>query len=238
MKTLDLDAAQKPVSNVPHGKKPLRNAPHEKITSERLPSLTPLLMGGLALVFVASAVAWIIVRSLPEEIRFNLNEMEAVVGEAFPTSARYLRLLDATASNPRVGLAEGNDRIGMRFDLSLAPTEHEARWGGGDQSGRLELSTQIDVTAGIRYAPETGEVYLQDLAIERMDVGGTPPEFQNDAPRFVAGLIESAVKTRPVYTLRATDTKMSPARLRLKSLSVEDGEVVIALGISSKATPR
>lgn len=229
MKILDLDAELKTGQSAPKSKKKVPKLPDEKLPPEPPRSRTPLLLGGLALFLVVGAVAWIIVRNWPERIRFGLDAVGAVVEEEFPATGRYLSLVDATVSNPRVGTAATSDRIGMIFDLSLAPAENGAKWSGEEKTGRLELSTRIEVTAGLRYEPPTRRVYLDDPVIERMDLSGTPPDFQNRAHPFITKVIESALNTRPVYTVKVTDIKARPDPLRMKSFAVENGEVVIVL---------
>lgn len=231
MKILDLDAELKKGPSAPQGKKKRPKAPDEKVSPKAPPSRTPFLLGGLALVLVAGAVAWILFRNWPEKIRIGLDQVKAAVDEEFPTTGQYQSLLEATLSKPRVGWIAGSDRLRIIFDLTLAPTENKPKWGKGEQAGNVNLSTQIDVTAGIRYAPGTRGVYLEDPLIERMDVSGTPPEFQEHAVQFIGEVIESALEARPVYTLRGTDVRRPPERLRLKSYAVEDGEIVIVLGL-------
>ena len=81
----------------------------------------------------------------------------------------YLLIFDVTYSNPKVHLIEGSDRIQFSLSTELTfPLGSERKTVNGDSQ----------VTAGLRYDPDSYEFRLADPEIDKMDIQGIPPVLQ------------------------------------------------------------
>jgi len=174
----------------------------------------------IALVAVGAGAAWYF-HGREYVVRLDQAALDARLRERFPFSESLL-ILRADFTNPRVQLTDGSSRVAMGFDVALNVTvEREPRTLGG----------KVDVDAGIRYEPADGTFHLDDPVVQRLDVDGVPERYREVAKRLVTKAFREFVETRPVHTLHAFDVKQATARLLLKSVVVEHGELVITLGI-------
>ena len=157
------------------------------------------------------------------EIRLSQDEILEKLSDKLPFSKRYLLIFEITLSNPRVTLTEGSDRVGIGLDAGL----------NIDFSGSpISLGGAVDVTSGVRYQSESGRFYLTDPVVDRVTIEGIPERFTNRVNGVLSTALAEYYETHPIYTLRPTDVKTAAARLILQDVTVEDGELVIKLGIN------
>lgn len=152
------------------------------------------------------------------DLTLTAAQLQAKIDPKFPIEKRYLVLVVLRLTDPVVKLKEGSDRIGIAVKAMVSFEKSSCQ-------GTAELS------GGIHYDPATGQFSIVDARVERLDVDQLPPKY-HAAALTVAGLAAKEYLDRyPVYTLQATDTKTSAAKLLLKSVRVENGSLVIRLGV-------
>ena len=139
-----------------------------------------------------------------------------------PFTNTYLLIFKITLDNPRVTLPESSSRVEAGLDVSL-----NIRIGDEPKS----LGGSIDASGTPAYVPEEGAFYLTDPVIEDLAVQGVPDEHAAKVNDVLTKALAAYYAERPIYTLKETDIKQSIARLVLKRVIVENGELVITLGI-------
>ena len=130
--------------------------------------------------------------------------------------------LPQTLSEPDVALAEGADRIAFGLKASV-----DIKVGGKN----LSLRGTGRVNAGLRYEPDDHSFYLIEPLIESLNKKGVPVLFVDKVNGTAAKLLNERIDNHPIYTLRRDDLKQSAARLVLEDVTVEDGRLVITLGL-------
>jgi len=154
--------------------------------------------------------------------RFPESEFQARLDERLPLTRRYFLLFEVTLDNPRVKLVDGEDRVRAGLDIRL-----NIHLGGQARP----LSGSVDVSSGLRYASDTGSLYLTDPVIERFAVEGIPAQYAERANAVVAKAIADYFAVHPIYTLRTTDARQAAVGLVLKDVVVKVRELVVTLGI-------
>lgn len=168
----------------------------------------------LAAYFYFSGREYVIV--IPEAtIQEKLNEK-------LPLSKTYLIVFNVTLDNPRVDLSEGTDRINAGLDivLNIKINNHEKPLGG-----------TLDASGALKYVPEEGAFYLAEPVVENLSIQGLPGQYTARASKAAEIALANFYSTRPIYTLKATDTKQAAAKLLLRSLEIQEDKVVAILGI-------
>jgi hypothetical protein len=176
----------------------------------------------VVVVLVAAVSLYFVLRGDEYELRLTQQEIQDRFDEKFPFSKRHLLLFEVTYSNPKVILTEGSDRIRFSTDAELSNFA---------TSGGQRLSGSCEVVAGLRYDAEQHAFFLIDPEIEKLDIAGLPVELTPKVQQAMVATAEEVLTRRPVYTLRPTDLKKAAARAVLKSVKVENGVLVIALGL-------
>lgn len=144
------------------------------------------------------------------------------MAEKLPLTNSYFFIFRVTFDNPRVELTDGSERINAGLDviLNIKLSAEETPLGGS-----------IDVSGGIRYAPEEGQFYLTDPVIEDLSIQGIPDKYLTKATTVLEKALADYYADHPIYKLKSGDAKQVAARLVLKNVVIENEELVVTLGI-------
>jgi hypothetical protein len=93
------------------------------------------------------------------------------------------------------------------------------------------LGGTVDVSGGIRYLAEKGQLFLTDPVVEGLAVQGIPQHHTDRANMALTKALAEFYEKHPIYTLHAADAKQAAARMILKDVAVENSELVVTLGI-------
>ncbi len=154
--------------------------------------------------------------------RFTEDQLQEKLAKKLPFTKTYLLILVVTLDNPRVTLREGSSRVqaGLDVFLNIQIGEEPKPFGGS-----------IDASGVPAYVPEEGAFYLTDPVIENLAVQGIPAKYAARVNSILTKAVARYYAERPIYTLKNTNIKQSAARLVLKGVIVENGELVITLGL-------
>jgi len=174
------------------------------------------------LLVAAVAAALFFLRGRDFVVYVTEDQIQVQLAEVFPLERQYLVVLTVRLSDPEVDLVEGSDR--MHFSTAVtASVQPLGRQGRG--TGRI--------SGGIRYDPNTHEIFLQDSRIEDLSVEGVPEQYR-DRVREVAQLAVSDRLDRfPLYTLSPEILERLPGPIALRDVRVEDGRLRLAFGLGS-----
>ena len=155
------------------------------------------------------------------EIRLSEDELLNAVSRKLPFERTYLHVFDITLDRPRISLVDGSPRIKVGLDASV-----EAKLGG-----KPPLAGSADASGAIRYNADQGAFFIVDPEIETLAIDGLPSAYADRADMALTKALKLFFETRPIYTLRESDTKQAAARMVLKNIAVDKGELVLTLGL-------
>lgn len=174
-----------------------------------------LLVLGLGTAFVA-------LRGHRFTVALTESQIQQRLDAIFPIDKSYLVIFDLTLSNPQVTLEDGADRLSFGLDTTL----------NLNLSGRKRtLTGSGTITAGLRYDPRQHAFFLDDPEIERLEILGIPIKYVDKVNQLARKLAAERIRGRPIYTLKPHEIKQAVARTVLKDVVVEDGKLVITLGL-------
>lgn len=156
------------------------------------------------------------------QFRFSEAQLTERLTKRLPIKKTYLFIFEVGLDNPRLSLVDGTDRIEAGLDVEL-----NVKLG----SESLPLGGTLDASGGVRYEPSEGEIYLTDPVVEHLQIQGIPAEYTDRVNTVLASALSDYYREHPIYHLRATDAKQLVAKLVLKSVSIQNEELVITLGI-------
>ena len=154
----------------------------------------------------------------PKELVFTHDELQKRVEKEFPLK-RKKSLLKVEFSDPAVLLEEGSSRIGIRLSIRCS------------LAGLTSFSGVMEADGQIEYRPETGRFAIANGRLTNVDLNDVPKKYEETIEAVAAAVATTHLSTFTVYELKQDDFKQSLARLILKSVSVEDGAVVVVVGL-------
>ncbi len=173
------------------------------------------------------------------EIRITEQELQQQVASAFPQEKRVIlhdqTILVLTVSHPQIALPDGGDRIHMRIDTGwhFPDIRLGARWPvlrPGFTTGYLMMSGRL------KYVPEAGDFYLQDLEIHDSHLPGLPAKYEPEARNMLQIVAAAYVGNMPIYSLKEKGFTAELGRRVLRSVDIKNRELVVVLGFLSQAS--
>jgi hypothetical protein len=188
--------------------------------------MTPRRAVILTLLLIAAAIGGVYYYFYSREYvyRFTEAQLQQALSERLPFTKTYLLIFQVTLDHPRVTLVNRSDRVRAGLDITL-----NVRM--GDQP--LPLSGSVDVSGGVRYDPNAGQLFLTQPKVEHLELQGVPEQYASLAAAALSRALDTYYAEHAIYTLNASGAKELAARLVLKSVTVEGQQLVVTLGIGS-----
>lgn len=142
-------------------------------------------------------------------------ELQARIAPRFPTHHCKLVVACVDLSNPAVVLKEGSDRLGFTADVSVALALKE-------RTGRVGFSGRP------RYAAQEGQLFLDDLQIDTLELAGLPAEYAELVKLRGPAAAKGALQSHPLYTLDTSTAKGALAKRTVKDVKVVDGKLRVS----------
>jgi hypothetical protein len=180
---------------------------------------------GIALIIALAIAAVVVYYHFSGQtlvLRFTRTQLQEKLNNRLPLTKTYLLVFQVTFDKPRVTLTNGSRRVAVGLDIIL-----DIRLGGQTKP----LGGALDVSGAIRYAAEKGEFFLDQPVIERLAVQGIPDKYTEKVNAVLTKALSEYYAQHPIHSLKTTDTKQAIARLVLKDVIVENGELVVTIGI-------
>ena len=174
----------------------------------------------LALLALVGAGAIWYLAAKTYEIRISQAQLEQKLAERLPLTQRY-PLVSVTLAQPRVHLNEDSERVDFGLNMTV----------NTNTSGSQLLGAQIDVSASLRYDAERGAIFLDQPVMGKLVVQGLDERRTAMAQVALEAAMASFLAQQPVYTLNASDTRQRVARMAVRDIKVENGVVVLILGL-------
>lgn len=153
-------------------------------------------------------------------IALTQEDLQLAAERQFPRT--FQQLVPITLQNPYLRLHKGSDQIGIELDVSAEIAPHNrfiSRW---------------LLIGQITYNREQGEFYLYQPDIRSLDAGAIFEAL--NAPGIMRGLVIEELlgglaASTPLFRLQTSNPRHTIIRRWLRSVHVEDGKLLIKLGI-------
>ncbi|MDN4573025.1 DUF1439 domain-containing protein [Pandoraea cepalis] len=144
------------------------------------------------------------------EYTMTRQDIEAAVGKRFPTTLNYGQLLSVELTHPKIGFNPQANRVITQIDAQLQNVLLQ----GQPLAGVLSLSSAL------KYDPVTRAVLLDNPNVERVDVNGMPPAYDQQLTAIGGSLAQQVLNQYPIYTFK-------PEQLRYGGRDVEPGAITV-----------
>ncbi|MFG6487252.1 DUF1439 domain-containing protein [Roseateles sp. BYS78W] len=181
----------------------------------RLPYLVAVLLAAAALSYCTLAS-----RIADGHLDIDQAELQARIAPRFPVHHCKIVIACLDLSNPAVTLQEGDDHLGFTADVKVT-------LGTRERTGRIGLAGRP------RYAPNEGQLFIEDLQITTLELAGFPEEYAEFVKTRAVVAARQALQSHPVYTLDANTAKGALAKRAVRDVKVVNGKLRIAFVGSS-----
>ncbi|WP_150553053.1 DUF1439 domain-containing protein [Pandoraea soli] len=144
------------------------------------------------------------------EYTMTRQDIEAAVGKRFPTTLNYGQLLSVELTHPKIGFNPQANRVMTQIDAHLQNVLLQ----GQPLAGVLSLSSAL------KYDPVKRAVLLDNPNVERVDVNGMPPAYDQQLTAIGGSLAQQVLNQYPIYTFK-------PEQLRYGGRDVEPGAITV-----------
>ena len=118
---------------------------------------------------------------------------------------------------PIVFLEKNSSRIGLGFSISV------------DVPGIMTGKGQGSIDGELEYRQETGEFYLHDPKIRRLDLHDFPADIASSIQQALHELMRYSLPVILVYKLKDDDIGQRMTKSILSSVSVRNGKIILEL---------
>jgi len=157
---------------------------------------------------------WVSSRLVEGSLEIGQPELQARIAEHFPSKHCSLVVACIELANPVVVLTEGEDRVGLNFDVKVS-------------IGNREMPGHVSFSGQPRYVQYEGKFFLDDLQIKDLELTGFPEEFAEVVKIRGPAVAKLALQSHPIYTIDASTTKGALARLALRDVKVVNGKLKV-----------
>ncbi len=156
------------------------------------------------------------------ELYWSEADIREKMATRLPMTKTYYSTVDVTLDNPRVTLHAGQNRLHFGLDVQVNIL--------GSVVGKV-FSGGVDVSSEINYQPEDAAFYLINPKVESIDIPNIPTLQLALVQRALSLALTEFYKTRPLYTLKSSDTPQAALKMVLKRVSVEEKGVTVSIGV-------
>jgi hypothetical protein len=155
------------------------------------------------------------------EYEVTEDQINSELEEVFPVSKTFLNILTLSLGSASVQLNEGSDRMLVSLNASVSL----------NTSGTVRsFSGTINISTGVEYNPESGEVLLEDPEVESLHFDNFPEKDLKVLTAIVNIIVGVVLDGYPIYVLEPEDIPTDIAKLLLNDVTIEDGHVVLKFG--------
>ena len=153
-----------------------------------------------------------------KKIVFTRQELQEKVASEFPLKKRT-SLVAVNFLNPRILLARESDRIGISLDMEVSAPGFKA------------VTGHLEADGGLEYRPDSGEFVFTEGRVLTFELADIPTAYSRAIEQVGAKLVKTYLSDLTLYRLKQDNFKHALAKLVLKSVAVENGEVVVEIGL-------
>ena len=176
------------------------------------------LLIGLVALTALGGCAWFLVQRYAPDLAIELTEQELQTRLAarFPIQNCGLIIVCLDVTSPQLKLIEGSDRVALAAEIS-------ATLGQRRYPGTLAFSGKV------RYVAADGNFFLDDIAIDRLDLTGVPTQYTEILRSRGPSVLRSVLSTRPIYTLKTDTAQQQLIRLAVRDVRVVNGKLRVSM---------
>ncbi|HIJ90807.1 MAG: DUF1439 domain-containing protein [Desulfobulbaceae bacterium] len=145
-------------------------------------------------------------------VTLTRDEIQTRIAPSFPISKNWL-VVNVILSQPEIFLPEGTNQIGINMLVEV------------NIPFMKPITGHLGATAVPRYDAESKSFFLDQAAVERLNMPGLIPEIQAKARTAIESIAQQELTKHPIYELKGRNLKEITAAFTLREVQVRDGKL-------------
>ncbi len=130
------------------------------------------------------------------EATIPISKLQENLDKRFPINHRVMEMFDIKLTRPQVVMLPAENRLGLVFDLVVAPPLTSKTW-----QGSFKLS------GGLRIDSASNTIYLRDPKLDEFIVDAGDPVYKRQITKIGSLLFERVMQDAPIYTFTPEQTR-------------------------------
>ncbi len=168
----------------------------------------------LLILFLFSSSA----RALSYTVEVSEAQLQEKIAAAMPIEKKKL-FVKVIFSHPKIDLAVGDNQIGLYSQIDVVAP------------GGIQSTGQAKIKGALTYNPEQNTFYFNHPTIVNIQLHDIPDSFMASVKDIAQLIVSSKFPSIPIYTLQDNDLPQSLLKYTLKSIAIENRQLLIELGV-------
>jgi len=151
-------------------------------------------------------------------VEISEQELQEKVAAMMPLE-RKVFFVTVTLTDSKVDLIKDNNEIGVQTVIAVTLP-------GGFKGNGL-----VEVTGSIAYDSDKGAFFFHNPTIVRLDIEQVPEKYVPKIKQIAQLIVSEAMSQYPVYKFKDDDVKHQLAKSTLKSVTIENEQLLVTLGM-------
>ena len=154
--------------------------------------------------------------ALSYTLEISEEELQEKIAAAMPVEKKKF-FVTVIFSHPKVELAQNANQIGIYSQMDIAAP------------GGIKSTGNTKITGTLAYNAETHEFFFKNPAIVDMKIGKVPELYVAPIKEITQMIADKMLSSTPIYKLKGGDLKGDMAKAMLKSVIVENKQLLVEL---------
>lgn len=162
------------------------------------------------------------------QIKINVTDKQIneKLAENFPLRKNFL-VFELACENPQIFLTEGSETVTISIDAKVGVNLMNNIMPIGDGT--------IQATSGLKFNPDTGELFLSGCQVDKLDIKNIPAQYTNqvtELTKFANTTLAGLLSQHPIYVLESKDRDVDTiiGKFKLKDMKIKNGKLVLIMG--------
>lgn len=162
------------------------------------------------------------------QIKINVTDKQIneKLAENFPLK-KYFLVFELACDNPQISLTDGSDKVSISIDAKVGVNLMNNIMPLGDGT--------IQVTSGLKFNPDTGELFLSGCQVDKLDIKNIPSQYTDqvtELTKFANTTLSGLLSQHPIYVLESKDRDVDTiiGKFKLQDMQIKSGKLVLTMG--------
>jgi hypothetical protein len=130
------------------------------------------------------------------EATISVARLQESVDKRFPITHRVMEMFDIKLTRPQIVMQPDENRLGLVFDLVVAPPLTSKTWRGS-----------FKLSGGLRIDAASNTIYLREPKLDEFIVDAGDPVYKRQITKIGSLLFERVMQDAPIYTFTPEQTR-------------------------------
>lgn len=150
------------------------------------------------------------------EVEFKQSQIQNQIDQLLPVRKQSV-LANVEINAVDLTLLDRHDRVALTADLDVQTI------------GGFQTLAQVSMESGVRYEPNVGAFYFQNVKVLALTAEQIPASLQPQLAMLTEQVINQALLNYPIYTLDSSEVNQHLLKSSLKRIKIRDNKLIAVM---------